>query len=173
MGFDFCPHLINPSLEIRSTPLAQGSPYFKWRGWSKDFFRFEIFDSGNFLGRNIWQVFSWGWLDLIRDFLGVFKIIWRFVVVPTYSGRVVLPIKYNQIKYNVLYHLMLSRNFRDSEIRHGIFGGLLFGPGIFWGFDFCLHSIIPFTWNPEYPSPRALKKQSVELVPASMGFTVC
>ena len=54
-------------------------------------------------------------------------------------------------------------------------GGLLFSPGIFLGFDFCLHSIIPVTWNPEYPPPppRALKKQSVEIVPASMGFTVC
>ena len=52
-------------------------------------------------------------------------------------------------------------------------GGLLLGPGNFLGFDFCLHSIIPVTWNPEYRHPRALKKQSVEIVPASMGFKVC
>ena len=31
---------------------------------------FEIFDSGIFLGRKIWQVFFW-WLYLSRDFLGV------------------------------------------------------------------------------------------------------
>jgi len=45
----------------------------------------------------------------------------------------------------------------------GVFGGLIFGPGIFLGFvgslrdvlgfDFCPHSIIPVTRNPEYP-PR-------------------
>ena len=38
----------------------------------KGFFRFEIFDSGIFLGRKIWQVF-FGWLDLNRDFFGVLK----------------------------------------------------------------------------------------------------
>ena len=47
------------------------------------------------------------------------------------------------------------------EIWYGIFWGLSFGPGIFWvllevlrivfGIDFCLHSIIPVIWNPEYP----------------------
>ena len=45
--------------------------------------------------------------------------------------------------------------------RHGIFWGLIFGPGIFLGFagsprdflglDFWLHSIIPLTWNSKYP----------------------
>ena len=54
-----------------------------------------------------------------------------------------------------------SWNFYGSEIRRGIFGGLNFGPGIFLGlfealgiflgFDFCLHSIIPVTWNLELP----------------------
>ena len=32
-------------------------------------------------------------------------------------------------------------------------GGLIFGPGIFLDFDFCPHSIIPVTWNPEYTLP--------------------
>ena len=32
------------------------------------------------------------------------------------------------------YHLMIFENFEGSEIRHGFFGGLLFGPGIFGGF---------------------------------------
>ena len=76
----------------------------------------------------------------------------------------------------VLYHLMLSGNFCGSEIRHGIFWELNFGPGnrcfllpgiylfiylfilgglfealgIFLGFHFCPHSIIHVTWNPEY-----------------------
>ena len=52
----------------------------------------------------------------------------------------------------VLYHFMLSGNScYGSEIRHEIFWGINFGPGIFLGFDFCPHSIIPVTWNPEYP----------------------
>ena len=42
---------------------------FKWQGWSKDFFGFEIFDSGIFLGTKIWL----GWLDLCRDFFRVLK----------------------------------------------------------------------------------------------------
>ena len=51
----------------------------------------------------------------------------------------------------VLYHLVLSRNFYGLEM----FWGLKFGPGnflelfeapgIFGGFDFCPHSIIPVT----------------------------
>ena len=32
-------------------------------------------------------------------------------------------------------------------------GGGIFGPGIFLDFDFCPHSIIPVTWNPEYTLP--------------------
>ena len=34
------------------------------------FLGFEIFDSGIFLGRKIWQVFFFGWFDLSRDFSG-------------------------------------------------------------------------------------------------------
>ena len=32
-------------------------------------------------------------------------------------------------------------------------GILLEALRIFLGFDFCPHSIIPVTWNPEYPQP--------------------
>ena len=53
----------------------------------------------------------------------------------------------------VLYHLMLSGNFYNSEIRHGIFWVLFEALGIFLGFKFCPHSIIPVTWNPEYSPP--------------------
>ena len=45
---------------------------------------------------------------------------------------------------------MLYGNFYGQEIHQGIFWGLNFGPEIFLGFDFCPHSIIPVTWNPEY-----------------------
>ncbi len=34
-----------------------GTPGSKWQGCAKDFFGVEIFDSGIFLGRKIWQVF--------------------------------------------------------------------------------------------------------------------
>ena len=33
----------------------------------------------------------------------------------------------------MLFHLMLSEIFYGSEIQHGIFGGINFGPGIFLG----------------------------------------
>ena len=51
-----------------------------------------------------------------------------------------------------VYHLMLSGNFYGLEIWHGIVRRLNFGPGIFEGIDFCPHSTIPVTWNPEYPA---------------------
>ena len=48
-----------------------------------------------------------------------------------------------------------SGKFQGSEIRHWIFGGLIFGPGIFLvllealgillDLDFCSHSFIPVT----------------------------
>ena len=64
-------------------------------------------------------------LAISGDFLGYSKLIFLFFV---------------------LYHFMLAGNFHyGSEIRHGIFRGINFGPvifffepkGIFLGFDFC------------------------------------
>ena len=70
-------------------------------------------------------------LTISRNFLGYSKLIFLFFV---------------------LYHFMLPGNFHyGSEIRHGIFWGINFGPVIFLGFDFCPHSIINVTWNPQYP----------------------
>ena len=87
-------------------------------------------------------------LAISRDFWGYSKLIFLFFV---------------------LYHFMLPGNFHnDSEIWHEIFWGINFGPVIFlvffffffgsprdfWGFWFLPpppHSIIPVTWNPEYP----------------------
>ena len=41
-----------------------GTRDFKWQGWPKDFFGFEIFDFGIFLGTKIWQVFFWvAWFE--------------------------------------------------------------------------------------------------------------
>ena len=52
----------------------------------------------------------------------------------------------------VLYHLMLSVHVMGRKFGMGFLGGgggLNFGPGIFMGLDFCPHSIIPITLNPE------------------------
>ena len=46
---------------------------FQVMGRMKDFLGLEILDSGIFLGRKIWQVCVFGWLDLSRDFLGYSK----------------------------------------------------------------------------------------------------
>ena len=59
----------------------------------------------------------------------------------------------------MLYHLILFGNFRKfgmgffggGFLVQGFFGVLLEALGIFLGFDFCLHSIIPITQNLEYP----------------------
>lgn len=61
---------------------------------------------------------------------------------PTYPSHTVLQIKYNPF----------GRIFK-AQRWHGIFWGLIFGPGIFLGFDFFSHLIIPF--NLEYPPTRA------------------
>ena len=51
-----------------------GTRDFNWRGWSKDFFGFEIFDSRIILGTKIWQVFIWvAWYIWVGIFLGIKK----------------------------------------------------------------------------------------------------
>ena len=74
----------------------------------------------------------------------------------------------------MLFHLMLSEIFYGSEIQHGIFGGINFGPRIFlgfvWskgnfsGFDFCPHSNVSVTWNAEYPRGVIVRSKSSEVV---------
>ena len=44
----------------------------------KGTFGFDILASETFWGRNIWQALNYGWLDLGREFLGVFNTICRF-----------------------------------------------------------------------------------------------
>ena len=52
---------------------------------------------------------------------------------------------------------MLSGNFMALKFGMGFLGGLHFGTDIFGEFDFCPHSIIPVTWNPEYPPGLELR----------------
>ena len=52
--FQFLAHFPFPAKFIGRIPRGGGTRDFKWRGWSKDFWGFEIFDSGIFLGTKIW-----------------------------------------------------------------------------------------------------------------------
>ena len=112
------------------TPWRLGD--FRWQGSLKDLFGFEIFDFGIFL-------------------------------VTLISGGIVSGYSKLMFLFFVLDYLILSGRFYGSENRHGIFGRFNFGPGIclgfvwiprvFLAFDFCPHSIISLSWNPEYPPP--------------------
>ena len=75
-------------------------------GMVRDFLGFESFDSRIVLGRRSWQdsIFFFVWLDLSGylswEFFEYSKQL--FVVVPVYTGRVVLRIKYNQTCFAVV-----------------------------------------------------------------------
>ena len=88
-------------------------------------FQFRIF----FFGRKIWRVYFWAAWFKYSFLMGIWNNR-RFVI--AYLGRVVL--RKNTSK------LVKARKF---GIRY--FGGVLFAPGTFLGFDFCPHSIIPVT----------------------------
>ena len=104
------------------------------RGISSDgvmegfFWGFEIFDSRIFGGRKIWQVFFWGgrggggggWLDLSKAFFSGFQKNLKICCSARYPGLTPL--------------VMISFNPFCKFLKHGIFGGLIFGPGIFCGF---------------------------------------
>ena len=125
-------------------PGGGDSPDFKWRGMIEGVltglkFRFRDFWGG----RKIWQVSLFWWLDLSRVFFGVFKTIWRFVVVPAYDIFIWYHIETVSIQFLEI--------FKARKFGMGFFGVLLETPGIFWSFDFCLPpppSIIPVTCTP-------------------------
>ena len=50
-----------------------------------------------------------------------------------------------------------SGNFYDSEIRHGIFLGLNFGPGSFLGFGGSPRDFVGFSFLPPFVHPSHLK----------------
>ena len=51
----------------------------------------------------------------------------------------------NKVQPNLFCFLEI---FKAQKFGMGVLGGLIFGPRIFWGFDFRPHSIIPATCNP-------------------------
>ena len=122
---------------LNTTPRSQraGTTDSKWQGWSKDFFGSEIFDFGILGGKKI----------LVSIFLGSLILGFQNNLKIRDSSRISWP------------HSS-SGNFYGSEIQHGIFwgfqfwsrdfwGGFLEALGIFGGFNFCPHSIIPVSWN--------------------------
>ena len=83
---------------------------------------------------------------ILSDGLIELKIVIRGL--PAYSGRV------------VVYGIFLGG------------GGVIFGPGIFWAFDFCSHSNIHATLNREYPLKLAVVKALFALLINKIRTTV-
>ena len=85
-------------------------------------FRFRDFLGG----RKIWQVSFFWWLDLSRVFFGVFKTIWRFVVVPAYD----IFIWYHKETVSIQF----LEIFKARKFSMGFFWVLSKTLGIFLGF---------------------------------------
>ena len=106
--------------------LVDVAPYstsdFKWRGWSNDFWGFEMFHSWIFwvgkFGKNFLV-----WLDWGRFSFAYSKECEDSRVIPAYPGA------YFCEKSTTNF---FSENFYDLEIRHGIFWGLIFVQRFFW-----------------------------------------
>ena len=98
-------------------PKIEGTPDFIWRGWSKDFFEFEIFDSGIIFIRKI----------LIH--VGIFLRIQNNLKL-SFCIKLVM----KQKMFLGVSSVVSEKAFID--IRHGIFsgGGVNFSAGIFLRF---------------------------------------
>ena len=148
-----------------------GTLDFEWRGWSKDVLGFEIFYSGFFGGRKIWQVFFW-WLYLSRDFLGVQSNLKIFRIYQMRKRQLQMVWWINTHKHSIsnvfIFHLISFLNAFWKFLRPGnsawdFSGVIIFGSGIFWDFEFCPYAIVTVTWNPEYLDPLRLTLGSSKL----------
>ena len=90
---------------------------------------------------------------ILSDGLIELKIVIRGL--PAYSGRVVV--------YGIFFFFFFGG---------GGGGGVIFGPGIFWAFDFCSHSNIHVTLNREYPLKLAVVKALFALLINKIRTTV-
>ena len=97
------------------------------------------FQLQDFVGRKIF--YFWGGL-INGGIFGVFKTIWRFVVVSAYPGRVVLPFKYNKSFFAFCELLRLGNLTWD------------FLEPNFWFRDF-----FGFCWKPPFNHPQSLEIQ--------------
>ena len=124
------------------------TPDFKWQGWSKDLFRFEIFNFGIFLGNKILASIFWG--SLIE--VGIF---WCIQITRPCSSM-------NKVKQILFCDCFcFLEMFLAWKFGMGFLGGLFEALGIFLGFDFCSHSIIHVTWNLENPLAPPLPSPGV------------
>ena len=114
---------------------SPGYPRFQVTGMIEGYFWFEVFDFGIFLG---WKILASVWFK--KKFFGVFKTIWRFLIVPMYPSYIVPRI-----------------NFYDLEIQHGIFLRLNFGPRNFWGFVWSPRDLFGFWFLSPFDHPCHLK----------------
>lgn len=90
----------------------------------------------NVLGRIIWQVFFWVVWFKCRDFLGILNNLFRFVVsCPRIPARGScankVHIQFLMFIFFVLYHLMLSGNFKSRKFGMDVFGGKFWVQGLF------------------------------------------
>ena len=139
--------------------VQRGNPDFKWWGWSKEFWGLDILDSGIFLGRKNWRAFflgTWfkkgffGYSKQSEDSDGMMnKQTQTFNFYSSYFSSYIIYSLLQMLRLRNLAWDVFGVNFWS-----GFFWGVLLEAlRIFWGFDFCPHSIIRVTWNPEYPQP--------------------
>ena len=104
-----------------------------------------------------------------KGFWGIFKTIWRFLIVPAYLGRVVpVELIFMARKFGMEFIWSKSHNTDNSPIMalvwsYVLFQGFFFfeALGIYFlgrggGGDFCPHSIIPVTWIRRTPREPTL-----------------
>ena len=98
------------------------------------------FDFGIFWGRKILASIFWvAWFK--KRFFRTFK---------TYVSI------FRVLSFNAFWKFFMARKFGM-----GFVGVLMEALGIFLGFDFVPHSIIPVTWDPEYPPPPRRRDSTV------------
>ena len=122
------------------------TPDFKWQEWAGWVWNFQCQDFWVQFGR-----YFFGWLDLSRDFLGIQK---KKICGLLARVSIVLRITYNQTCCVLSFNCFL-------EIFHAQKSGMGFLGVNFWSRDSLgfwsplpppsPHSIIPVTWNPDYP----------------------
>ena len=133
--------------------LQGGYCKFQVTGMTKGFlwmWNFQIWDVLGLQNFGKYFFFQVAWFK--KRFFWVFKTIWRFMII----------------------------NFYGSEIRHGIFWGLHFGPGIFLSFDFfppfnhpChLKSRAPPPWAP-LPPHQTFIEYHLPSTECACAYQVC
>ena len=126
-----------------------GTLDFKWWGWSKDFFGFQVFDSEIVLGEGKFVKYFFGWLDWSSYFLWYSKqsedLWWH----PRIPRGIVLQIKYHQTCFVAF--------FKAWKFGMGYFCGLIFGPEIVLGLLEVVGVFLGLRFLPPFDHPWHLK----------------